>query len=376
MGREHVSIPATLVRSQVLSNNLGRTFLPAEDITPAWAEVANGSPAVADHPHVSARSPEVMNKLGVGFLFNAKVSDGSLKADVFLDPARAGDVPDLAAILKRLDNGEKVEVSTGFPVSIEETPGVHNGEEFDRVIHPAGFDHLAVFAEQIGACSVADGCGLAANHEGPCDTEEPVDEATQSKFAQALDRLVEFLSGNNDEIDEPPPETADEPQEGSMNREQMIAKLAEAGPLDSEALSKLSDCQLKALSGADEPASDAAPTGGDSEAWKVAHKYRQEAEELRKQYEPARNEQEKERAELMDDLLYNSERLPYTPDEIRGMDIVEMRKVHTLAFPKRADYSGLGAPAASNRGMGAFDFVQGIMDGPRGSSALDKKEAN
>lgn len=374
MGREHISVPATLVRSQVLHNNLGRTFLPADAITPEWAEASNGAPVVIDHPNTSARSPEVLNRLGVGQLFNVRAENGALKGDVYLDAARSEAVEGLRAVLAKLDAGDKVEGSTGFPVVLEETAGVHNGAEFDVTIRPAGgLDHYATFAEKTGACSVSDGCGLAANHEGEC----AMDSGTEKKLGNVLDRMLAFFaSGKNaeDTDDGAPAPDDDTKEEVTMNREKMIAQLAEAGPLDADALGKLSDCQLKALSGADEPTPE--PTGGDSEAWRVAHQYRRENEELKAKYEPARNEQEKERAQLMDDLLYNSERLPYSPDEIRAMDIVEMRKVHSLAFPKRTDYSGLGAPSAGNAGMGAFGFVQGIMDGPRGTSALDKKEAN
>lgn len=470
MGREHYVVPAVLVRSKILQNNLGRTFLPAEDITPEWAELANGTPAVADHPGASARQPDVMNKLGVGFIYRARAQNGALKADVFLDPARVGDVADLQVVLDKLDAGEKVEVSTGFPVTVDATPGVHNGSEYDVVIHPAGFDHLAVFAEAIGACSVEDGCGLAANRsegcgcehvEDPPDTdpstvarhsawhgffvkaarflgwlpaENESDEDRRSMLRSALierfgadDRWlfvdsvfsddgqvvfeVESRSGGESglfradyEIDESGAVTLGEPvevrrvttfepvantgditqEEGTMNREQMIAQLAEAGPLGTDALNKLSDCQLKALQSAETgPAPSAAELPpeamNDSEVLKIAHKYRRENEELRAKYEPAHNEQEKERAKLLDDLLYSSSRLAdagYTPDQIRAMDIVEMRRVHKLAFPARHDYSGRGGPAAANVGGGAFDFVSGIMDGPRGTSVLDRKEAN
>jgi hypothetical protein len=373
MGRSYIVAPATLVRSQILNNNLGRTFLPAEDITASWAEASNGSPAVADHPNVSARSPEVLNRLGVGIVLNARVADGALKADVYLDPARAGDVPDLRAILAKLETGQAVEVSTGFAVMVDETPGVHNGESYDVVIHPlSGLDHLAVFADAIGACSVVDGCGLAANHAGPCDPEKTMDEGTQGKFAQAVDRLLAFLSRTNEEP--PAAEPVAEPtlEEGTMNREQMIAQLAEAGPLDRDALNKLSDCQLKALSGSVEPPAPATPEIAELQNRIV--ELRREKDALEASTTHARQAEMKERLKLQEDLIYNG-RTQFSDDQIRGMDIAMLRQLHGTVF-RKVDYSALGGPAAVNTGTGSFDFVQGVMDGPRGSSVLDKKEAN
>lgn len=364
MGREFVAVPAVLVRSKILRNNLGRTFLPPEAITPEWAETANGRPAVNIHPKTTANSPAVLNENGIGFLFNAKAEGDALKADVFLDPDRAGDVPDLTAILAKLEAGEKVEVSTGFPVRVEDSPGALNGEEYDVVIHPAGFDHLAVFAKQIGACSVSDGCGLAQNHEGPCAEEESVDEETEGRLAGAINKLVNFLGGQTaeEEAEEEVEGANNSEEDGSMNRENMIAQLA-AGGTDKDALAKLSDCQLKALlnaeAGGGEETTELPPERpDDSEAMRLAHQYRREAEELKAKYEPARQGLEKERAELLDDLLYNVDALPYSTAEIKAMDIVEMRKIHKLACPKRADFSGRGGPVSN---AGSFDWVEPVL---------------
>jgi hypothetical protein len=104
---------------------------------------------------------------------------------VWLDPSRATDVPDLTAILVKLDQGETVELSTGFPVrSVEEAPGVHNGRAYDRVIRPAGFDHLAVFAGKTGACSVTDGCGLGVNHAADCELVPVVAESAATDLPE------------------------------------------------------------------------------------------------------------------------------------------------------------------------------------------------
>jgi hypothetical protein len=466
MGREHVVVSAVLVRSKVLHNNLGRTYLPPEDITPEWAEQWNGSPVVVDHPRTSARTPDVMNALGGGFIYRARAQNGALKADVFLDPARAADVEDLGVVLQKIEAGDKVEGSTGFPVNVVQGAGVVNGQEYDSVIHPAGADHYAVFAEQIGACSVDDGCGLLQNAEAGCGcgkpdgavvelppaTEpaalardsawrawlqkaarllgfRPADNQTDEDRRQVLrsalverfgadDRYLwvdsvsseegwlvfEVESRNGGEsglfqvdfnIDdgsvtlgepvqvrrvtafEPVANAEGEPtpEEGStMNREQMIAQLAQAGPLDKEALGKLSDCQLKALAGAgasSEPQPE--PTPEIAELQRRIVELRTEKDRLDAETKNAREAEMKERLNLQEELIYNGQ-TDFGDDQIRQMDIRMLRQLHRTVFAKRADFGGRGGPAASSGA--SFDFVQGIMDAPAGKSVLDRKESN
>jgi hypothetical protein len=455
MGEPYKAVSAVLVKAKVLSNNLGRTLLQAEDITPEWAETANGRPAVIDHPSSSANSPAVLNEMGVGMLFNVRAQDGALKADVYLNPKRADHVADLKVILGKLEKGEKVEVSTGFPVAVEEVAGVFNGQAYDRIIHPAGFDHLAVFAETIGACSVEDGCGLAQN-EGACNcgTPEPPKVETvraQPKWRQwvaAFASAIGFRQADNESdedkrkllhsalverfgaddrylwvdsvfsedgvvvfevesrngeasglfrttfaIDdggtvtlgeeptevrrvttfEPVANAADPnpPTEETMNRSELIAALAKKGPLGTEALSKLSDVQLKALhnAGTDTPPEPQ----GDTAILRQSHKHREENEFLKARYERIMKSEEEERARLLDDLTYRRD-LAWSDNELQGMDIVQLRKVHQTAFPNRnADYSGVGGPSVGNQG-GDFSFVSSIMSGANGTSVLDRKE--
>jgi hypothetical protein len=177
MGKEYRVVPAVLLRSQVLNNNLGRTFVPAQYFTDVWAEMWNGVPVVTkNHPQargqsISARQPGILEQYGAGQVFNAAVrnvtGNPELTAQVWLDVDRADDVPELKEILKRLNNGETVELSTGFPVRVTAQTGVHNGEQYDAVLEPFGADHLAIFADKTGACSVSDGCGLGVNQSEP-----------------------------------------------------------------------------------------------------------------------------------------------------------------------------------------------------------------
>lgn len=173
MGKKYLVVPATLVRSQVLVNNVGRCYLPPDAFTEDWARQANGAPVVTDHPtrsgrEVSARDPNILNHMGVGFLFDVRVENDAgtpeMKGDVWLDVSRREEIEDLDVILTRLDEeGEPVELSTGFPALGQRRRGVHNGEKYDFVIYPDGYDHLAVFAADTGACGVEDGCGLGVN---------------------------------------------------------------------------------------------------------------------------------------------------------------------------------------------------------------------
>lgn len=207
MGRDWRVIPALMVQEQVLHNNLGRTYLPAAAITQEWADTMNGSPVVVDHPSsrglpISARRPDVLNAIGVGLLFNARVDGTAVKADVYIDESRAADIEDLKVILEKVNNGETPELSTGFPVQILNQSGVFNGREYDHVIVPTGFDHLAIFADQVGACSVSDGCGLGVNHEGPCQTSRVDNDETQEGDAAAESPVA---AANADDVGEPPP---------------------------------------------------------------------------------------------------------------------------------------------------------------------------
>ena len=59
--------------------------------------------------------------------------------------------------------GQIVETSTGYYANLENTPGIHKGISYigvQREIHP---DHIAILPDEIGACSIRDGCGVNRN---------------------------------------------------------------------------------------------------------------------------------------------------------------------------------------------------------------------
>ncbi len=126
----------------------------------------NGRPVTINHPEirghkVSANSPEVLETEQIGQLFNTVLDGKKLKTEAWIDITRANALGDeISDTVKRLLDGEVVEVSTGLFSDIEPEEGTHEGEQFFGVWRNVVPDHLAVLAEgNIGACSVADGCG-------------------------------------------------------------------------------------------------------------------------------------------------------------------------------------------------------------------------
>lgn len=184
-GRPFRVFPAVLVREQVLNNNLGKTFLPSAEIQ-ASVEAWNGIPVVIRHPKdESARSPEILNERGVGILFNARYDD-ALRAEVYLEDARVALVEGADVAVANVESEAGSELSTGFFTRLDRTAGVFNGAKYNVVLRDIRPDHLALLPDEIGACSVQDGCGLGVNHAGPCDVPEVLVPAAPAHDAEKV----------------------------------------------------------------------------------------------------------------------------------------------------------------------------------------------
>jgi len=87
-----------------------------------------------------------------------------LDKDVFLATDQGPDLYD------KMKHGQPIEISTGyFAPGVTYDHGKHNGKDYQGIhknIHP---DHIAILTNQIGACSLMDGCGLNRNSAKTCD---------------------------------------------------------------------------------------------------------------------------------------------------------------------------------------------------------------
>jgi len=165
-GREYLVVPMSLIVPGVLNGSKGPLFYPEDEIKKNpdnW----NGMPIVVDHPTrngqpVSARSPEVLEQSQVGTVFNASVN-GKLTAEGWFDVERTETVD--SRILNKLKREEPVELSTGlFTTNLPAEPNaVFNNTTYTSIATNYRPDHLAVFVDKVGACSLNDGCGVLVN---------------------------------------------------------------------------------------------------------------------------------------------------------------------------------------------------------------------
>ena len=167
-GRDHLVAPVVAIREMVLDSG----FLPAAEIG-RFVEAWNGIPLVMDHPTergvpVSANRPEILERRGVGRLWNARLEDGRLLGELWIDMEKARRLGGEALeALARLERGQPLEVSTGYFTDEEAVEGSFRGRRYEKVQRNLRPDHLALLPNAVGACSWADGCGAPrVNHEG------------------------------------------------------------------------------------------------------------------------------------------------------------------------------------------------------------------
>lgn len=164
-GRDYYVVPLSMIVPGVLNGSKGPLLYPLDEISKNPADW-NGMPIVAPiHPvvngtPVSARQPEVIEKFGIGTVFNATVA-GKLVAEGWIDIDRARLIE--PRVVNLLEAGQSIELSTGLEAPSDNVPGVHNNTNYAGTARNYKPDHLAVLLDAKGACSLTDGCGVLVN---------------------------------------------------------------------------------------------------------------------------------------------------------------------------------------------------------------------
>ncbi len=192
-GRNYLVAPLTLIVPGVLNGSRGPLFYPAAEIAKsraAWDHI----PLVVYHPSndqgqgISAKSTGVLEKSGVGFLQNISIDfAGKLRAEGWFDVDKTSAVD--RRVLNSLQENQPMELSTGLGTDNEDAPegSVFNGVSYSAIARNYVPDHLAILPDQVGACSIQDGCGLLVNQKGEVtELEGTTNELSNDSIKEAL----------------------------------------------------------------------------------------------------------------------------------------------------------------------------------------------
>ncbi len=167
--RKYLVAPLSMIVPGVLNGSQGPGLYGLDEIRntqDAW----NNMPIVVNHPTdkdgkgISARNPAILEKTGIGTVFNSTTATGKLASEGWFDIEKTKAVDE--RILKNLENGNPIELSTGLTLKRIKSKGVHNSKQYTWVAQDFKPDHLAVLPDTKGACSIDDGCGVLVNCEG------------------------------------------------------------------------------------------------------------------------------------------------------------------------------------------------------------------
>lgn len=230
-GREYLVAPATLLVSGVLNGSQGPLYYPSEEVE-ANPSDWDGMPIVVYHPissdgrPISANSQEVLDSQGIGFVADPQAKAGQLKAKLWFDVEATERVDNRVLLSLRRD--ERIELSTGL--SVERQPAEYGatdskGRTYNSVARNYIPDHLAILPDEIGACSLRDGCGVLVNCEAclcPGAREEMGWEEVGLASTSSWPTLSPYVSNSSSEqpelISNPmgkwqPPNAGDAPKE-------------------------------------------------------------------------------------------------------------------------------------------------------------------
>lgn len=361
-GRPHVVAPVVMIVEGVLNDGL---LTEQEFGRFVWSW--NGRPVPVLHPmkngvHVSANQPDIIEKNTIGHIFNASAGDGKLKAELWLDIQKAEKLghDDLVA---GVEEGRVIEVSTGYQCIEKKESGTFNGKPYSHIDTNIMPDHLALLPGEVGACSVADGCGTRAN--------------TNKGFALKINRAINVITQalgmrTNCKCNEDDTMTIEQKLKaqaeklkanGKLTPEQVETIIA----LDEEQLNTVSALAFALLETGGVPAEDGSPDAEDEammeeedgdelldeEGKPVVNKKAVRAKkhqavtmtpEKIDQMVANRVQEHIERSEVTGKLLGN-EKCPFTKDEMASMSVNHLKKLEASIRP--ADYSGQGGFATN-----------------------------
>jgi len=195
----------------------------------------NNIPLVVNHPKiddsfVSASSVEVREEFSFGFTNAAKIEDKKLKLEAWIDTSRGDDIDEVQEFIDLIEADEVIEVSVGFFADVESKEGSFKGQSYSGIWRNIVPDHLALLTDEVGACSIEDGCGVPRLNKGQ-DMSLKTDNA-KSKEACPCGNSESACSCSTTTVNSSPANT-------DPNTVQVITVGAVSGKITSNSVSRL-----------------------------------------------------------------------------------------------------------------------------------------
>jgi hypothetical protein len=196
-GEAYIVYPVIMMTEGVHAGSGGPTLYTSQELA-EYHWTWNGMPVSINHPQddngspISCNDPQVYNTQVVGKIFNTVFEDNKLKAEAWLEETVLNALG--ADVIKALESGNNLEVSTGLFCDAQEVSGDWNGETYNAVATNIRPDHLALLPGGVGACSWKDGCGIRANKGDGMEKES-------LKYFQLNEDTIKFKFLDNMDID-------------------------------------------------------------------------------------------------------------------------------------------------------------------------------
>ena len=193
-GRSYFVVPVVMMVEGVHAGS-GGPILHLQENFGQNPEAWNGVPVTAGHPismqgeYISVQAAPA-DQWVVGYLRNAAVVDGKLKAEAWIDEQRA--IAINPEVVNYITEGKPMEVSTGAFTRDHAQAGQWNGEQYEAVSVYYQPDHLALLPGEQGACSWTDGCGIRNNKQK--EEINGMSELTFQQLKQAASKVRSVIN--------------------------------------------------------------------------------------------------------------------------------------------------------------------------------------
>lgn len=204
-GKEHMIVPVIAIREGVLNG----VFYSSDELK-VFANAWNGVPVPVTHPKdsndnfITANSPSVEQTHNIGRFYNVEFDSNisALKGELWINIEKAN-LLGHQDLLARLDAGENINISTGLWTDAIDSRGNYNGKTYDYVATSIRPDHLAILPNELGACSVKDGCGTFIHNcsgSKSCPCKDKPKEKLPNAFSVAFNTVKKVLGFEVNEI--------------------------------------------------------------------------------------------------------------------------------------------------------------------------------